>query len=174
MKEQKQTPPSQPIEEGMYTKEQMEKLITLRKADYQNELSSVGRKIMHNRAELKEYWTGRIDACDDILTSLPKSKEQGVQLFSREDMEKFSEFLFQNWIAEPLFVFKNKSAKWLVDRFITSLPQSTGVSAGEEIVFNKSDWDNFKLRMGDRNYQGLINIEDFATIIGELEDKSIK
>lgn len=39
--------------------------------------------------------------------------------------------------------------------------------------FLKKDWDNFKLRMGYRNYQGLINIEDFVKIISELEDKKI-
>lgn len=60
------------------------------------------------------------------------------------------------------------------ETYLASLPQSTGVSAGEEIVFNKSDWDNFKSRLGDRSYQGLINIEDLVTITGELEDKSIK
>jgi len=43
-----------------------------------------------------------------------------------------------------------------------------------KIVFDKADWEAFKLRMGDRNYQGLINIEDFVSIIWELEDKSKK
>lgn len=47
------------------------------------------------------------------------------------------------------------------------------VKVEDVIEFKKNDWDNFKLRMGNRCYQGLINIEDFATIIGELEDKKL-
>ncbi len=41
------------------------------------------------------------------------------------------------------------------------------------ISFGKEAWDNFKLRMGNRCYNGLINIEDFADIIGSLEDAQI-
>jgi len=65
---------------------------------------------------------------------------------------------------------KEISEQWIKHR-IELLSTPPPVEA--YVRFKKVDWDNFKERMGNRSYQGLINIEDFANIIGELEDKNI-
>lgn len=43
----------------------------------------------------------------------------------------------------------------------------------ETIVFNKKTWDDFKLMLGSRTYNGLINLEDLVEVTGKLEDKRI-
>ena len=54
----------------------------------------------------------------DPPTPPPVTEEVG-----RQDMENFSEFLFENWINTPNKEFKNKSAKWLVNKFFSTLSQ---------------------------------------------------
>jgi hypothetical protein len=41
------------------------------------------------------------------------------------------------------------------------------------VVFNKSDWDEAKLKIGDLNYQGLISIDGIVEILGEIEDRQL-
>jgi len=60
-----------------------------------------------------------------------------------------------------------------VDNISEWLSKQTIPNIEKDVVFRKIDWDKFKQRMGNRNYQGLINIEDFVQIIGELENKSL-
>lgn len=60
----------------------------------------------------------------------------------------------------------------MMQGFFNWLERRTPAPVGNEVVtFKKQDWDNFKSRLGDRSYQGLINIEDLVKITGELEDK---
>ena len=53
-------------------------------------------------------------------------------------MENFSEFLFENWINTPNEEFKNKSTKWLVNKFFSTLTQhSPKVAAVDELKNNQ-------------------------------------
>lgn len=104
---------------------------------------------------------GEVKVWAEISVSerLPEHGQKVVTLYKDGRIET------NTYLTHQKKSWKTWFTHWLEQ--VTASPSDSGVDA---VVFKKQDWDNFKLQMGNRCYQGLINIEDFADIISQLEE----
>lgn len=118
----------------------------------------------------------QIKTLEQLLSKVPKTPYASDAAGSPEITGRGFMKLLDGVLADKMRekVLYGEDAKNIMNEMwelLESADAAGRASGGEEIVFNKSDWENFKLRLGNRNYQGLINMEDLAEIMGELENK---
>lgn len=115
-------------------------------------------------------WEVQIFACkSDNVFDLKTMEEETVNLLPLNELDSYDLISNLYWLI-PMSL---DALHGQINYDIQNVPTSPSYSGADMVTFKKSDWNNFKSRLGARSYQGLINIEDLVKITGELEDKNL-
>ena len=130
-------PPDTLFVDGMYSKDCVKIIATIGNSERIEGIPNI--KLDNTEEEIKELAISRFGktlfgGVGDDFTSQENERDSHVRKFisyytegynkskkdrpfSEDDMGKFAEFLFKNWIDSPNPEFKNKSDKWLIKKF---------------------------------------------------------